>query len=454
MTQPPPIPDPALPRPPSPRPPFISALASLRLTITLLALSLPLIFFGTLAQVEQGIWAVMDQYFRTPIAWIDLDVIFTLLPDLGDGSWAVRLKWALSWAMPYPGGWLIGGVLVINLTAAHVLDSRSGLAFFAIVLVYVLTAGHVVRLRPAWRKLGMQLIHIGLIILLLSELITGLFAVEGQMSIDEGGSSNFVEDIRTFEFAVTDPRHPDEDFVTVFPEALVRRAAGNPARRLSHESLPFDIEVLIFLPSSQLVSVPWSPPNTPNPADIGRGLRWLAQPRRTAAGTDTQQSVDVPSAYVTIHDKTTGQRLGTYLVSEYLDEQSSPQFVTIADHHWPIALRFKRTYKSYTLHLLDFTHDRYMGTNIPMGFSSRVRLVDRDQGEDRNVLIYMNSPLRYAGDTLFQSSFKSDDSGTVLQVVDNPGWLIPYISCTMITVGMIYHFVRRLWMSAQRGAHA
>ncbi|MAE62468.1 MAG: ResB protein required for cytochrome C biosynthesis [Planctomycetaceae bacterium] len=420
MTQPPPIPDPALPRPPSPRSPFISALASLRLTITLLALSLPLIFFGTLAQVEQGIWAVMDQYFRTPIAWIDLDVISALLP----------VTWDWSWAVPYPGGWLIGGVLVINLTAAHVL-----------------------RFRLAWRKLGMQLIHIGLIILLISELITGLFAVEGQMSIDEGSSSNFVEDIRTFEFAVIDPRHPDDDFVTAFPEALVRRAAGNPAQRLSHEDLPFDIEVLIFLPNSQLVSVPWAPPNTPNPADIGRGLQWVAQPRRTAAGTDTQQSVDVPSAYITIHDKTTGQPLGTYLVSEYFDEQSSPQFVTIADHHWPIALRFKRTYKSYTLHLLDFTHDRYMGTNIPMGFSSRVRLVDPTQGEDRIVLIYMNSPLRYAGDTLFQSSFKSDDSGTVLQVVDNPGWLIPYVSCSMITVGMIYHFVRRLWMSAQGGAH-
>ena len=38
---------------------------SLKLTVTLLSFSMVLVFCGTLAQVDKGIWTVMDQYFRT-----------------------------------------------------------------------------------------------------------------------------------------------------------------------------------------------------------------------------------------------------------------------------------------------------------------------------------------------------------------------------------------------------
>jgi hypothetical protein len=56
------------------------------------------------------------------------------------------------------------------------------------------------------------------------------------------------------------------------------------------------------------------------------------------------------------------------------------------------------------------------------------------------VLIYMNEPLRYQGETFYQSSFLPGDKGTILQVVRNPGWLMPYIACTMVSLGMIFHF--------------
>ncbi|MFT5826578.1 MAG: hypothetical protein ACI8ZW_002092, partial [Yoonia sp.] len=39
--------------------------ASLRLTVVLLALSMVLIFFGTLAQVETGIWKTQKDYFES-----------------------------------------------------------------------------------------------------------------------------------------------------------------------------------------------------------------------------------------------------------------------------------------------------------------------------------------------------------------------------------------------------
>jgi len=62
----------------------------------------------------------------------------------------------------------------------------------------------------------------------------------------------------------------------------------------------------------------------------------------------------------------------------------------------------------------------------------------------------MNNPLRHAGETFYQASFSPDERGTVLQVVRNPGWLLPYISCTMVTIGMLVHFGVRFAGSVRR----
>jgi hypothetical protein len=52
----------------------------------------------------------------------------------------------------------------------------------------------------------------------------------------------------------------------------------------------------------------------------------------------------------------------------------------------------------------------------------------------------MNDPMRYAGETFYQSSFDPDESGTVLAVVKNPGYLIPYLSCSLVSIGLLVHF--------------
>ena len=63
-----------------------------------------------------------------------------------------------------------------------------------------------------------------------------------------------------------------------------------------------------------------------------------------------------------------------------------------------------------------------------------------DGRDDREVLIYMNNPLRYGGLTFYQAGFERSDKVTILQVVRNPGWLIPYIACVLISVGLVIQF--------------
>src|SRR5258708_30789192 len=77
-------------------------------------------------------------------------------------------------------------------------------------------------------------------------------------------------------------------------------------------------------------------------------------------------------------------------------------------------------------------------------YSSDVRRVDPTRKVDRDVHIWMNNPLRFAGETFYQSSFYKDkETGvetTGLQVVSNTGWMIPYVSCMIVGVGLLFQF--------------
>ena len=55
---------------------FLSVLASLKITVALLALGIFVVLVGTLAQVESDIWQVVPLYFRSWIMWVDINLFF------------------------------------------------------------------------------------------------------------------------------------------------------------------------------------------------------------------------------------------------------------------------------------------------------------------------------------------------------------------------------------------
>ena len=384
---------------------LLAPLASLRLTVVLFAFSVFLVFAGTLAQIDDGIWTVVTRYFRSFLVWIPFQIFFPR-------------AWTVPGGIPYPGGWTLGLLLMVNLLAAHA-----------------------VRFRLAWSRAGILLTHAGMMILLASEFVTGLLAVEGNMTIDEGSSSNYVEHTHAFELAVVDPSDPDRDAVTAVPASLLRRGG-----RIAHPALPFDVAVEGYMVNSRLGEAG----RDSNPATAGEGLRAVAIPRPEISGTDAEQSVDMPSAYVALRRKGTDEAMGTWLMSLWLN----PQTIEADGKRYQVSLRFRRTYKPYALHLLDFEHKRYVGTNTPKDYASTVRVVDPGRGVDREVRIWMNHPLRYEGETFYQSSFKPGDTGTILQVVRNPGWLLPYLSCGLVSVGLLWHFGANLAGFLRRGVRS
>ena len=521
----------------------LGPLASLKLTVVLFAMAIFIVFAGTLAQVEKDIWEVIDDYFRTAIAFIPFRIFFpkSFFPD---GTLLANFR-ETSRGIWFPGGWLIGATMFVNLLAAHLVrfkvqakDTRlaAGLGvilagcvmtwlvilsgsnsdgfqeaaiswsvlwelmkyglgalwlgmatallriehkrrlefwlFGAIVVgigavvVWLFYQGDAAQfdnatMRILWqlikatfaglvllggsimvfkKRAGIVLIHGGVFLMMLSELLVGLTAIETRMTIQEGATTNFAQDIRTFELAVTDRNVadlPDEDRVVVVPKNILMKEDGEKFKQVRHSDLPFDMTVLKYLENSALRSLK---DGDDNPATAGAGLQQTVDEAKIGTGVDADGSVDIPSAYVRFNEKDTGKEIATYLLNVFLKDQQ----INVGEKTYDIALRFKQTYKPYFVHLIDVKKEDYIGTNTPRDYSSYVRLFDPTRNVDRKIRIWMNNPLRFAGETFYQSSYYRDPrtgvESTTLQVVTNQGWMIPYVSCMIVVVGLIAHF--------------
>jgi hypothetical protein len=374
---------------------------SLRLTVTLLVLSILLVFAATLDQVHLGVWGVQEKYFHALFVMVRV------------GEVPVPV---------FPGGYLIGGFLLVNLLTAHLC-----------------------RLKLTWRKLGIWLAHGGLILLLVGELISGLVQQDYQMRLDTGETKNFAESDRSNELAVIDATDPAFDDVVAIPER--RLAEGAP---LQHPKLPFRMVTKLYYPNSALERRGSEPNAPPSPATQGIGPQVAAMPLAVTYKPDEHNE---PAAFIELVGPEGS--LGTWLVSPLL---GMPQRFEYAGRTWKLAMRPTRHYQPFALTLLKFTHDIYPGTDIPKNFSSRVRITDAGAGSGagggREALIYMNNPLRTGGLTFYQASFDNDDRTTVLQVVRNPSWLVPYIACATITAGLIVQFLGHLVGFARRRRQA
>lgn len=372
---------------------------SLKLTIACLAASLVLVFAGTLAQVNYGIHIVQERYFQSLFVW---------WPPAGSG-----FKFPV-----FPGGHLIGAVLLINLIAAHARRFRRG-----------------------WKKLGIHLTHAGLIVMLAGGLLTDLLAVESHMRIAQGETRNYSEDQRGMELAIIDTTSDAElDQVTAIPEALLRKQ-----REIAHSSLPFRIVVRNFFQNSRLHVVNKDSARLRPIATQGLGAQVAVQSVPRATSMDER---DVVSAVIEIIPHEAGANsLGTWLLSDAL---GAPQTFSTAGRKWRIELRSARYYKPYSVTLQKFTHERYPGTDIPKNFASRITLIDPERSVHRDVLIYMNHPLRYRGETFYQAGFQKDDSASILQVVRNPGFVTPYVACVIVALGLLVQFGSHLITFSRR----
>jgi hypothetical protein len=362
-----------------------TGLASLRLTIALLSLSLVMIFVATLDQVHLGVWGVQKKYFHAFFVLAQIPGTEVQLPI-------------------FPGGYLLGVALLVNLLTAHAY-----------------------RFRLSWKKCGIWLTHAGLILLLIGEGLSGLMQRDGQMRLNVGQTSRYIESFRENELAVTDATNPRYDDVVAIPVAhlMGQNVIQNP-------KLPFVLRPIAYFPNAVLRARSQMPTAPPSMATMGEGTEMVVEPAPITYKPDEN---NWPTSYVEL----TGPEgsLGIWLVSAMLEE---PQSFTYQGRTWQLALRARRDYLPFTVRMDRFTHDIYPGTDIPKNFASMIRLQSDDGRDDRAVHISMNNPLRYGGFAFYQAGYANNDRTSVLEAVRNPAWRIPYLSCLLIAAGLILQF--------------
>ena len=362
------------------------ALSSLKLTLACLALLMILVAVCTIMQVRLGTQLAVDRTIRSWLVW--------WRPD------------GASWSVPvFPGGGIVGLVLLVNLLFAQFL-----------------------RLERTKAKAGLWLAHLGLALLFLGEFSTALFQVESYMPIEVGQTRDYSEDYRRMELALIDSTDPRTDTVYAIPDSRLR-----PGSEVRQPGLPFSLQVRRYYENAALSMR--QPDEPPSEATSGIGTNLSVRPQAPVTADDDQNS-----AAALVEPVADGRSLGVFWLSNAL---GAPQGFAWNGRSWQLALRPRRYYLPFSLTLKDFRHDVYPGTDIPKNFSSLVRLA-APAGEDRDFLIYMNNPLRYGGKTFYQSSFGKNDTLSVLQVVRNPGWLVPYLSCILVALGMAMHFAQKL----------
>jgi hypothetical protein len=131
---------------------WLKPLTSLKLTIFCLACAMVLVLLGTLDQVQIGVYEAENRYFKSLF-------LFWTPPNT-----ELRIPW-------FPGGYIVGTLLLVNLIAAHL-----------------------ARFRLTWKKAGILVLHSGLILLLVGQLFADIFIdLESQMRLDQGETKNYSE---------------------------------------------------------------------------------------------------------------------------------------------------------------------------------------------------------------------------------------------------------------------
>ncbi len=401
---------------------IVAFFTSLKLTVVLLAFAIVLVFVGTLAQADEGLYGAQAHYFKQ---WL----------VVGANLFGHKIPLLL------PGGYLIGMLLLVNLVASHIY-----------------------RFEFSAKKLGIQLAHAGVIVLLVGQLSTDMLSRELQMHFVEGETRNYSDSATEYELIFVSGNE-----VTAIPEKMLK-----PGAELAPDKtgLPFTIRVKQHWHNSDLnFRAPMmqnAPPLTPNGIAVNFDF----------SRTDDVKTMDqrnVPT--VVLEFLTPSGSLGTWVASDWAGDPTlveavrsgyaqmgaamaqkiagqlvAPQTIEADGKRFTFTMRPARVIHPFSLTLLKATHTVYPGTDIPKDFRSRVRIDNKQTGEQREVEISMNHPLRYGGFTFYQYQMDAgqvaEQAGrkpsSVLSVVRNPGWLTPYIGCAMVGMGLVIQFMFHL----------
>lgn len=335
-------------------------------------------------------------------------VVWGTLYQADHGLYHAQLKFFHSWVfivfdfIPFPGTVLVMFVLFVNL-------------IFALIF----------RIRLRLSNVGNIITHLGIVVLLVGGFSTFYYSEESSLMIKEGETAYMSTARDQWEVIAWEKKdeHGEKDVYAIDGTGF------EPDYSVSVDEPGFIFTVKEFYKNC---SGSKAPTNNREPILNASGYQSLTE---LPPAEDPSENIAGGVFFVAINGN-----IRTVLLFAKAPEPTS---VLIIDRTFFFSIRKKRVPLPLSMTLLDFKVTHYPNSNIPKSYESKVDISGEGRVE-REVVISMNKPLRYADLTFFQSSYYIAPDGTeytILAVVKNVGRLLPYYSSLIIFLGLLIHFL-------------
>ena len=367
---------------------LLKTLSSLYITVAGLMLLFILTFWGTIAQVQNGLYLAQERFFHS---------FFFLAGGF----------------IPFPGAQLVMWALFFNL-----------IAVLLIRFVY------------AWKKLGILIIHFGLLSFLVSGYVILHCAQESHLTLKEGEASNVSTAFHSWELALWEDSKDLGDGKTARVVTSVDLAQLSKRKAVKLDDYGMSIRLKEYYRNAHAYT---SPGNSTalNASGIGK---------LEAVKLETEPEKNTPGVILEIQPEGSDD----FKILLY-GAESKPTSVLLGARRVYFSLRLKRYPMPFMLRLIDFMKEEHPGTQTARSYKSLVEV--ETGGHWREKLIYMNNPLRHKNYTFYQSSFSIDQMNrerSTLAVVRNSGQWLPYIATFVTFAGLVIHFVMAALQSRKR----
>ena len=368
---------------------MLKLLSSVRITVVCLFLLFVLIFWGTVAQVQQGLYVAQERFFNS--------FFF-----LADGF------------LPFPGAQLVLWVLFVNLLAMTITRFST---------------------YRKWSYAGVLIVHFGLLLYFAAAFIVFQVSRESNVHLTEGEATNVSTSYIQWELAYwTGP-----DGTIGAGESQHHQVTAvdtndfKPGYEIPFVNKDFALKVKQFYPNSDA----FSSSEKRSPRILNASGISLLTPKPLLKERGQNIAGGIFDVQFKSHDYT--------LILFGTESQATA--VTIGDKVYHFSLRHKRYLLPFTIKLDHFKVEFHPGTDMAKSYESLVTL--STGALQRQVRIFMNNPLRYKDYTLYQASYDVDSVGrqyTTLAVVKNFARLLPYVACFIVFFGLALHFLTQAFL--------
>jgi cytochrome c-type biogenesis protein CcsB len=280
------------------------------------------------------------------------------------------------------------------------------LLFFIIILIY-----NMIKYKShKTTKLSIFIFHLSFIIIAIGAALTRFVGYEGIMHIREGQSVNsMVSNVKVLQIDVSKGSDNIYFEKKVFFSSMTKNSINKSLHIADQE---VNIKLVEYLPVAKV------------------SKKYQSSSLKPIAGepemTRFKVSVAEESKEVTLFS--------------YRNNVGEVKRLNFGDIEVKMSLGAKVILLPFSLKLIDFQLERYPGSMSPSSYASEVELTDKEKRVDSMPFrIYMNHVLDYRNYRFFQSSYDTDERGTILSVNHDPGTLPTYFGYILMIIGMVWN---------------